>query len=122
MLLLPFDGLASAAELVMVNSRACYYCARFHREVGKYYSETDAGRSAPLRKVSRLKKWPEDLSTVTPVYYTPVFILVEDGREVGRFPGYTDEESFWEHLNPLLAQLETTPEAVPDRPTTGGLW
>ena len=106
----------------MVDSRACSYCARFHREIGKNYKETEAGLNAPLRKVSRLKKWPDDLSAVTPAYYTPVFILVENGQEIGRFPGYTDEQTFWQRLNPLLAQLEVPAREFPSLPSTGGLW
>jgi hypothetical protein len=99
---------AWSAELVMVNSRACFYCARFQREVGRTYDESEAGQIAPLRKIDRLRKWPQDLSAVTPAYYTPVFILVDDGREIGRFPGYLNSESFWSRLKPLLAHLDRT--------------
>src|SRR5688500_16240905 len=82
---------ADAAELVMLDDRACVYCRQFHREVGRDYSNTGAGETAPLRKVNRWRKWPEDLGAVAPAYFTPVFILVDEGREVGRFAGYTTE-------------------------------
>jgi thioredoxin-related protein len=104
---------SGAAQLLMTDHRACRYCAQFNREVGKVYSKTEAGELAPLRRVSRLKKWPADLAAITPAYHTPVFILVEDGREVGRFAGYVGEEAFWQQLNPLLAKLE--------QPAAGGL-
>jgi len=114
--LLLLSGVASeAAQLVMTDHRACRYCAQFNREVGKVYSQTEAGQLAPLRRVSRLKKWPSDLATITPAYHTPVFILVENGREVGRFAGYIGEEAFWQQLNPLLARLEPSPpDIIPD--------
>ena len=108
-------SLGQAAELVMVDSKACVYCMRFHREVGRTYAETAPGQIAPLRRVNRLKKWPADLADVTPVYYTPVFILVEEGREIGRFPGYATPEKFWSQLEPLLAKLEA-PAPEPDEP------
>ena len=94
-----------AAELVMVDSRACTYCAKFNREVAGEYSASAAGKLAPLRKVSPFKKWPSDLKGVSPVRFTPVFILVDDGREIGRFAGYNTEAKFWSRLQPLLAKL-----------------
>ncbi len=86
----------------MVESRLCSYCAKFNREVAKSYSATAAGRVAALRKVSAFKKWPADLAGVTPAPFVPVFILVDKGREIGRFAGYTSEAKFWQRLKPLL--------------------
>jgi thioredoxin-related protein len=119
--LLLLSAIASeAAQLVMTDHRACRYCALFNREVGKAYSQTEAGSLAPLRRVSRLKKWPLDLAAITPAYHTPVFILVEDGREIGRFAGYVGEETFWRQLNPLLAKLqEPTIEESSDLQASG---
>ena len=91
-----------AAELVMVDSKLCTYCAKFNREVGKTYSGTPAARVAGLRKVSAFKKWPADLAGVTPAPFVPVFIVVDNGREIGRFAGYTNAANFWNRLNPLL--------------------
>lgn len=96
---------AQAAELVMVDNRGCTYCAKFNREVAPTYGATLAGRAAPLRKVSPFKKWPADLAGVTPAPFTPVFILVDKGREIGRFSGYDGEAKFWRRLKPLLAKL-----------------
>ena len=96
---------ARAAELIMVDSRACSYCARFNSEVAPGYAASAFGRTAPLRKVSPYKKWPADLAGVTPSPFTPVFILVDNGREVGRFAGYDGESKFWSRLQPLLKKL-----------------
>ena len=97
---------ANAAELVMTDSRACQYCRQFHREVGNTYGATPAGKLAPLRPISVYKKWPADLAGIRRAPYTPVFILVDNGREVGRFAGYKSREWFWSKLNPLLAKLD----------------
>ena len=97
-----------AAELVMVDSRACSYCARFNSEVTPTYGSSAAGKAAPLRKVSPYKKWPKDLAGVTPAPFTPVFILVDNGREIGRFAGYDGEAKFWRRLKPLVAKLGGT--------------
>jgi hypothetical protein len=104
-----------AAQLVMTDSRSCRYCAQFHRQVGKDYHLTPAAEVAPLRRVNLSKKWPADLSAVRPAYHTPVFILVENGQERGRFFGYVGKELFWQKLNPLLAQLEApSADPIPD--------
>jgi hypothetical protein len=95
---------ATAAELVMVDARACTYCQKFAREMDDVYAASPAGLNAPIRRVSPFKRWPADLSAVRPAPYTPVFILVDGGREVGRFAGYKSPEWFWSKLNPLLAQ------------------
>jgi len=95
---------ASAAELVMIDARACSYCQKFAREMDDVYAASAAGHSAPIRRVSPYKRWPADLAAVRPAPYTPVVILVDGGREVGRFAGYKSPEWFWSKLNPLLAQ------------------
>jgi hypothetical protein len=79
--------------------------AKFRREVGPTYDATEAGKVAPLRRVSPLKRWPSDLAGITPVPYTPVFILVDHGREIGRFAGYTGADAFRSQLNRLMALL-----------------
>ena len=93
-----------AAELIMINHPACPYCVQFNSEVLPGYANTGAGKQAPLRQVTLSAKWPADLAGIRPVYFTPVFILVEDGREVGRFAGYFEKEFFWGQLDQLLAK------------------
>ena len=95
----------SAAELVMIDSRACSYCAKFKREIMPGYAGTPAGLVAPLRLVSPLRKWPADLRGVKQTPFAPVFILVDNGREVGRFFGYASAQTFWAKLNPLISDL-----------------
>ncbi len=89
----------------MVNLRSCVYCMKFRHEVAPTYDRTREGRLAPLRMVSPLKPWPADLAAVRRAPYTPVFILVDHGREIGRFVGYVDPKWFFAQLEPLLARL-----------------
>ena len=98
-----FSSISYASQLIMVDSRACVFCGKFKRDLGREYPESAAGKVAPLRRISALRKWPEDLSHIKRTPYTPVFILVSDnGREIGRFFGYQDRDTFYAELNGLL--------------------
>ena len=103
---LAFAALESsgAATLVMVDWAACSHCQRFHREVEPDYARSPAGQLAPLRRVSVLAKWPDDLPEIRSVHATPYFILVDNGREIGRFAGYSSSNLFWKNLDNLLSR------------------
>ncbi len=91
---------AEAASLIMVDDPACHYCRKWNKEVGAGYARTAEGRAAPLMRVRRNSK---ALSNFSPIVYTPTFILVRDGREVGRITGYPGQLYFWEELSALMA-------------------
>ncbi|MBS9479016.1 thioredoxin family protein [Ancylobacter radicis] len=100
---------AKAAELLVFEQPGCVWCQRFDREIAPIYPETEEGRVAPLR---RLDLGDDDAALATlaaPVRYTPTFVLVENGREVGRIPGYAGEEAFWGLLAELTKKLPRTP-------------
>lgn len=91
----------AATELLMVEQPGCIYCARWHAEVGPEYPITDEGRAAPLRVVQLRAPLPEGVTIDRPAVFTPTFVLLKDGAEVGRIEGYPGEDFFW----PLLGQL-----------------
>lgn len=97
---------AMAAELVMVSTRGCSYCAAWEREVGVAYPRSAEAARAPLRHVDF--RDTKSLPVETPVQYTPTFILIEDGRERGRITGYHDAGMFWGLLSGLLTQLDAS--------------
>lgn len=96
---------AGAAELVMFEQAGCPYCARFDREIGPIYGRTDEGKIAPLRRVDIHAAIPPDLKSITVEPLTPVFVLVEHGREIGRVRGYPGEDNFWGLLSGLIGEL-----------------
>ncbi|MFN3892711.1 MAG: thioredoxin fold domain-containing protein [Beijerinckiaceae bacterium] len=85
---------AAEFELVMFERDGCSYCARWDREVGPAYPLTPQGRQAPLRRVDLDREKPQ-LALDTPVRYSPTFVLMKDGREVGRITGYMNDAMFW---------------------------
>ncbi|WP_332680712.1 thioredoxin family protein [Bosea sp. (in: a-proteobacteria)] len=104
-MLLPATA-AGSAELLMFEREGCIWCARWDREVGPAYDRTAEGRAAPLRRIDLGRGGAADPALARPVRYTPTFVLVEDGREVGRITGYLSNETFWGLLGRMLADIE----------------
>jgi hypothetical protein len=101
-LLLGFQPLpAPAAELVMVEQNGCHWCAQWNVEISHIYPKTSEGARAPLRRVD-LRALPDDIDFTSPPVFTPTFVLVDEGRELGRIEGYAGEEFFWFLLAKLL--------------------
>jgi len=91
----------AGTELLMVEQRHCEWCEAWNTEIGGIYHRTEEGRRAPLRRQDLFDPMPTDIVLKGQVHFTPTFILLVDGREVGRIEGYPGEHFFW----PLLAQL-----------------
>jgi len=96
---------AIAAELIMLEQPGCSWCERWNEEIGIAYPLTWEGRVAPLRRVDITQPWPQDLGYVAEDFYTPTFVLVENGRETSRLRGYPGDNFFWPLLDEMLAKL-----------------
>ncbi len=92
-------------QLVMFERADCPYCRAWHSAIGPIFPKTGESRRAPLRRVDLAEKRPDDLAGIDRIVYTPTFVLVFEGREIGRIVGYGGEESFWLLLGELLAKL-----------------
>jgi thioredoxin-related protein len=97
---------ARAAELVMFEQAGCAWCEAFDSEIGTIYAKTDDGLRAPLRRVDIAQALPADLAFVQVERLTPLFVLVDKGREVGRIRGYGGREMFWTQLYTLMQKLD----------------
>lgn len=98
--------LGRAAELVMFEQAGCEWCAAFDREVAPIFANTDEGKRAPLRRVDITQKTPPDLSFIDVERLTPLFVLVDKGREIGRIRGYPGEDNFWGLFGALIKKLD----------------
>ena len=96
---------AASAELVMVEQAGCAWCEAWDQAIAPAYPNTAEGRLAPLRRVNIHDALPEDLAFIRRLVYTPTFVLVHDGREVGRITGYPGEDFFWGLLGQLVEKL-----------------
>ena len=84
--------------LLLVEDRGCPYCARWDRDVGPGYARSPEGRFAPL--VRRYRGSP-DVAFLA-VMFSPTFVVLKDGKEIGRIVGYSGPDFFWSELSPLL--------------------
>lgn len=94
-----------AAELIMLEEHGCPWCERWNEEVGVVYHKTPEGKRAPLRRIDIHDPLPVDLRFLVKGGYTPTFVLVENGREIGRIRGYPGEDFFWGLLGQMLKRL-----------------
>ena len=98
----------TAAELIMLEEDGCPWCELWRKEVGVIYSKTDEGKIAPLRIVDIHETLPDDLQFLTKGGFTPTFVLVDKGKEIGRIRGYPGESFFWGLLSQMIEKLTKT--------------
>ena len=97
---------ARAAELVMFEQAGCAWCRIFDREIAPAYGKTAEGLRAPLRRVDIDGALPADLRFIQVERLTPLFVLTDKGREIGRIRGYPGEDHFWGLLGVLIKKLD----------------
>ena len=99
---------ARAAELVMFEQAGCAWCEAFDREIAPIYGKTEEGLRAPLRRVATAQRQPPDLAFIGTERLTPLFVLVDRSREIGRIRGYPGEDHFWGLLGVLMKKLDAS--------------
>jgi hypothetical protein len=106
---------AHAAELVMFEQKGCVWCQKFDREIAPAYDKTTEGKRAPLRRLDIAQAAPADLGFIRRERFTPVFVLIDEGREIGRIRGYPGDIFFWGLLANLIERLDRG-ESAPAEP------
>ena len=92
--------------LLMAEEQGCLWCARWDREIAAIYPKTPEGRAAPLLRFDVHRDPPAGVRLAGRILYTPTFVLVRDGSEIGRIEGYPGEDFFWGLLGTLLARAD----------------
>jgi hypothetical protein len=104
-----WPAVSRASELVMFEQGGCVWCARWNRDVGTVYDKTAEAKMLPLRRVDIDRQSAAGVTLAAPVRYTPTFVVVDNGREIGRITGYVSDDAFWGLLDALAAKLEAPP-------------
>ncbi len=87
-------------QLLMFERKGCAWCAQWHKEIGPIYQNSAEGKLAPLRELDINE--PSPLTGSAPIYFTPTFVVVKGGVEVGRITGYPGADFFWGLLAKIL--------------------
>lgn len=89
-------------SLVMVEQPGCVYCQAWDNQISATYPLTDEGKAAPLIRIQLRAPVPDGMTFSRPVAFTPTFVLLRDGSEIGRIEGYPGEDFFWGLLVQML--------------------
>ncbi len=104
-------ALARASELVMFERTSCIWCQRWDRDIGAIYDKTQESKLLPLRRVNLDRRETGNIQLAGPVLFTPTFVVVDNGREIGRITGYMSEDSFWGLLGTYADKLRIPRDA-----------
>lgn len=96
------DIATAPAVLVMIRDPGCPYCARWDREVAPGYVASEDGKIAPLVRRDRHDR---DIAFIPRVVFSPTFVMLVHGREVGRIVGYGGADIFWMQLAALMEDV-----------------
>ena len=102
---LNFSLPSSAAELVMFESEGCEWCEVWDEEIGVAYAKTSEANIVPLRRVDIDDVRHADFKHLKGLIYTPTFVVMDNGKELGRITGYPGEDFFWQFLNEILVKV-----------------
>jgi hypothetical protein len=93
-------------QLLMFEQPGCSYCAQWTRQIGPIYPKTTEGKSAPLQQIDIHSPLPAGISLRSSPVFTPTFVLLQDGAEVGRIEGYPGQDFFWGLLGQMIAKTQ----------------
>ncbi|MGL5734627.1 MAG: thioredoxin family protein [Beijerinckiaceae bacterium] len=102
----PARAAEPAVEMLMVRRPGCPWCVAWDRQIGPAWPNTAVGKRAPVRMIDITEvnvKYKGHLKST--VVFTPTFVLLHAGSEVGRIEGYAGEEFFWGLAEKLVARL-----------------
>lgn len=91
-------------ELAMFEQAGCAYCIMWDNEIGPIYPKTTEGAVAPLRKFQLRETLPPEVELKSKPQFTPTFVLLRDGVEIGRLEGYPGEDFFWGLIGKMLKE------------------
>ncbi len=108
-----FASARENAEIIMFEQRGCEWCEIWNEEIAPVFPKTPEAKCAKFRRVDIHQPGSDILERIDPVVYTPTFVVMENGKEVGRVRGYAGEDFFWFHLDQQLKKL-TPPCSLPN--------
>jgi thioredoxin-related protein len=97
---------ASRLEIVVIEERDCLYCRLFRRDLFPAYAAPPRAREVPMRFLDAGELAASRLTLKSAVDVVPTILVLADGAEIGRVPGYATREIFFRAINALLSQQQ----------------
>ncbi len=94
------------AQVIMFEQQGCEWCEVWNQEIAPVLPKTPEGKCAAFSRFDIHNPSSDLLKKIKPIIYTPTFVVLEDGKEVGRVLGYAGEDFFWFQLATELKKLE----------------
>jgi thioredoxin-related protein len=101
---------ASPYELVVFQRDPCTYCDVFRRDVLPRYQDGQFATEAPIRFVDIDTGAQADLALSTPLTVLPTAVVLKNGIEIARIPGYTGPDQFFRLMRHILDFPKPTPK------------
>jgi len=92
----------SRLEIVVVEEPNCLYCSLFRRDLFPAYAVSPRAREVPMRFLDVRELATSRLGLKSPISVVPTILVLADGEEIGRIPGYATREIFFSSINALL--------------------
>ena len=94
-------------RLIMVEEPGCRFCRKWDAEIAPGYPRSAEGRFAPLKRVRRGAR---ELRGLAPIVFTPTFVIMRSGEELGRITGYPGADYCYSELRPILSAAGFLPD------------
>lgn len=93
---------APQRELLVFEVKDCTICSLVHQHIEPAYRASSNARRAPMRFVDLNEIDERAVGLASPITMVPTTVLMEQGVEVARLPGYTGPQIFFQAMHRML--------------------
>ncbi len=93
---------STGLEIIVIEVDGCLYCDVIRRDVLPAYQISGRSKLAPMRFIDINAPDVDRLSLKSPINTVPTVLILENGRELERIPGYVGREVFFNVVNRFL--------------------
>ncbi len=88
------EQIETTYELIMFKTSICNHCAVFDQDVAELYKSHSLAKKAPWVNVNLDDAGTGKYHLSKPIEMVPTFVIMKNGKEIGRLPGVIDKFMF----------------------------